>query len=36
MEGSVAYHYREGKHTLCLKDWNFYMDFADRNGWRRP
>ena len=35
MEGSVAYHFREGKHTLCLKDWNFYMDFADRNGWRR-
>ena len=35
MDGSVAYHFREGKHTLCLKDWNFYMDFADRNGWRR-
>ena len=35
MEGSVAYHCRGGKHTLCLKDWNFYMDFADRNGWRR-
>jgi len=31
----VAYHYREGKHTLCLADWNFYMDFADRHGWRR-
>jgi len=34
IDGHVAYHYREGKHTLCLKDWTFYMDFADRHGWR--
>ena len=34
LDGSIAYHYREGKHTLGLKDWNFYMDFADRRGWR--
>lgn len=34
LEGCVAYHLREGKHTLCLADWNFYLDFADRHGWR--
>jgi hypothetical protein len=33
-KGSVAYHLREGRHDLNLTDWNHYMDFADRNGWR--
>jgi len=27
--GKVAYHVRDGVHNLLLKDWNFYMDFAD-------
>lgn len=33
-EGSISYHYREGKHNLNLHDWNRYMDFADKHGWR--
>jgi hypothetical protein len=28
ISGNVAYHVREGKHNLLLKDWNFFMDFA--------
>ena len=28
--GKVAYHVRDGVHNLTLKDWNFFMDFADR------
>ena len=35
-EGTVSYHLREGVHNLTLHDWNRYMDFADRLGWRRP
>ena len=27
--GKVAYHIRNGAHNLLLKDWNWYMDFAD-------
>ncbi len=29
ISGKVAYHIRDGKHNLLLKDWNFFMDFAD-------
>ena len=34
-EGSVSYHERTGIHNLTSYDWNRYMDFADRHGWRR-
>jgi hypothetical protein len=27
--GKVAFHIRDGSHNLLLKDWNWYMDFAD-------
>jgi len=28
--GKVSYHIRDGEHNLKLKDWMFFMDFADR------
>jgi hypothetical protein len=31
ISGNVAYHVRDGKHNLLLKDWNFFMDFADKS-----
>ena len=34
-EGMVSYHFRPGIHNLTLHDWNRYMDFADRLGWRK-
>ena len=33
-EGCVSYHLRTGNHNLTSYDWNRYMDFADRHGWR--
>lgn len=33
-EGMVSYHFRPGIHNLTLHDWNRYMDFADKLGWR--
>lgn len=29
ISGNMAYHLRDGKHNLLLKDWNYFMDFAD-------
>jgi hypothetical protein len=29
ISGKVAFHIRDGVHNMLLKDWNFFMDFAD-------
>jgi len=29
ISGRVGFHIREGAHNLLLKDWNWFMDFAD-------
>jgi hypothetical protein len=31
MSGRVGFHIRDGAHNLLLKDWNWFMDFADKN-----
>jgi hypothetical protein len=30
INGNVAFHIRDGAHNLTLKDWNWFMDFADK------
>ncbi|MCX6329532.1 MAG: acetylxylan esterase [Bacteroidia bacterium] len=30
ISGKVAFHIRDGAHNLLLKDWNWFMDFADQ------
>ena len=32
--GCVSYHLRRGKHDLNLQDWTWYMNFADKNGFK--
>jgi hypothetical protein len=29
MSGKVSFHIRDGGHNMLLKDWNWFMDFAD-------
>jgi hypothetical protein len=29
ISGRVGFHIRSGSHNLLLKDWNWFMDFAD-------
>jgi len=29
ISGNVAFHIRDGSHNMLLKDWNWFMDFAD-------
>ena len=29
ISGNVAFHIRDGVHNMLLKDWNWFMDFAD-------
>ena len=31
ISGRVGFHIRDGAHNLLLKDWNWFMDFADKN-----
>jgi hypothetical protein len=30
ISGRVGFHIRDGAHSLTLKDWNWFMDFADK------
>jgi hypothetical protein len=30
ISGRVGFHIRDGEHNLLLKDWNWFMDFADK------
>ena len=34
-DGCVSYHIRTGIHNLTPYDWDRYMDFADKHGWRK-
>jgi len=30
ISGRVGFHIRDGVHNLLLRDWNQFMDFADK------
>ncbi|MBE6412048.1 MAG: hypothetical protein E7036_05800 [Opitutales bacterium] len=32
--GDVAYHIRRGKHSITPYDWNNFMDYAQKRGWK--
>ena len=34
ISGKTGFHVREGAHNMLLKDWNWFMDFADSQ-WNR-
>ena len=34
LESNMGYHIHEGKHKLRPDDWEQFMDFTDRHGWR--
>jgi len=33
ISGKTGFHIRDGGHNMLLKDWNWFMDFAD-NEWK--
>jgi hypothetical protein len=33
-DGCVGYFLHSGAHDLANEDWRFYMDFAEKHGWR--
>jgi hypothetical protein len=30
VNGTIAYHVRDGGHNMLIRDWNFFMDFGDK------
>ena len=34
-EGRLAFHHHDGPHDLTPEEWKAYMDYAEKNGWKR-